>query len=94
MNNYGWDCAPHPKRTLIRRLLIHGMCDFKDEIKTAVRELAERTFNGHLFKAYLLTVCAYSKTKHEPQRRRDIAQTALRQCQSPSRHSERSVGIP
>ena len=43
------------------------MYNFEDEIKTAVRELAERTFNGHLFKAYLLTVCAYSKTKHEPQ---------------------------
>ena len=43
------------------------MYNFEDKIKTAVRELAERTFNGHLFKAYLLTVCAYSKTKHEPQ---------------------------
>ena len=54
-------------RTLIRRLLVHGICNFEDGIKTAVRELVERTFNGHLFKAYLLTVCAYSKTKHEPQ---------------------------
>ena len=26
-----------------------------------------RTFDVHLFEAYLLTVCAYSKTKHEPQ---------------------------
>ena len=29
------------------------MCDFEDEVKTAVRKLAERTFNGHSFKAYL-----------------------------------------
>ncbi len=58
---------PHPKRKLIRSLLVHGMCDFEDEIKTAVRELAERTFDEHSFKAYLLTVCAYSKTEHEPQ---------------------------
>ena len=35
--------------------------------ETAVRELAERTFNEHLFKAYFLTVCAYSQTEHEPQ---------------------------
>ncbi|HBW05401.1 MAG TPA: hypothetical protein DEF02_02260, partial [Clostridiales bacterium] len=35
--------------------------------KTAVRELAERTSNGHSFEAYLLTVCAHSQTEHEPQ---------------------------
>ncbi len=54
-------------RTLIRRLLINEMCLFADEIKTAVRELAERTSNEHSFEAYLLTECAYSKTEHEPQ---------------------------
>ena len=44
------------------------MCLFADEIKTAVRELAERTFfNVHLFEAYLYTVFAHSKTEHEPQ---------------------------
>ena len=43
------------------------MCLFEDEIKTAVRELAERTFNENLFKAYLLIKCAYSQTNHEPQ---------------------------
>ena len=43
------------------------MCDFEDEVKTAVRELAERTFNVHLFKAYLCNYYALSKTEHEPQ---------------------------
>jgi len=36
-------------------------------MKTAVRELAERTNNAHSFKAYLLTECAYSQTEREPQ---------------------------
>jgi len=54
-------------RTHIRRLLIHEICSFKDEMKTAVRELAERTSNEHSFEAYLLTECANSKTEHEPQ---------------------------
>jgi len=36
-------------------------------MKTAVRELAERTSNGHSFEAHLLTVCANSQTEHEPQ---------------------------
>ena len=65
-------------RKLVRRLLVHGMCIFEDEIKTAVRELVERTSNGHSFEAYLLTECVNSQTEHEPQRRRAIAQTALR----------------
>ena len=26
-----------------------------------------KRLNGHLFEAYLLTVCAYSQTEHEPQ---------------------------
>ena len=35
-------------------VLINEMCLFADEIKTAVRELVERTFfNVHLFEAYL-----------------------------------------
>ena len=54
-------------RKLVRRLLVHGMCIFEDEIKTAVRELVERTSNGHSFEAYLLTVCAILKTEREPQ---------------------------
>ena len=54
-------------RTLIRRLLIHRMCDFEDEIKTAVRELVERTFNGHSFEASLYYYSALSQTEHEPQ---------------------------
>ena len=65
-------------RKLVRRLLVHGMCLFEDEIKTAVRELAERTSNGHSFEAYLYNYSAFSQTEHEPQRRRPIAQTALR----------------
>ena len=43
------------------------MCDFEDEIKTAVRELAERTFNGHSFEAFLYYYSARSQTEHEPQ---------------------------
>ena len=43
------------------------MCDFEDGIKTAVRELAERTPNGHSFEAYLYNYSAFSKTEHEPQ---------------------------
>ncbi len=43
------------------------MCDFEDGIKTAVRELAERTPNGHSFEAYLLTLCVTSKAELEPQ---------------------------
>ena len=62
MNNCGWGYTPHPKRKLIRNLLLHEMCDFEDEIKTTVRELAERTFDEHSLEAYLYTVCVYSKT--------------------------------
>ena len=54
------------------------MCDFEDEIKTVVRELAERTFNENSFEAFLYYYPTHSKTEHEPQRRRAIAQTALR----------------
>ena len=43
------------------------MRNFEDEIKTAVRELAERTSNGHSFEAYLYNYSAFSKTEHEPQ---------------------------
>ena len=46
------------------------MCQFADEIKTAVRELAERTFDEHSFEAYLYNYSALSQTEHEPQRRR------------------------
>ena len=38
MNNCGWGYTPHPTRKLIQSLLLHGMCLFEDEIKTAVRE--------------------------------------------------------
>ena len=59
--------APHtPKRRLIRRLLVHGMCDFENEIKTAVRDYIADFFSAHSFKAFLLTVCAYSKTERKP----------------------------
>ena len=43
------------------------MCLFTDEIKTAVRELAERTFDEHSFEAYLYNYSALSQTEHEPQ---------------------------
>ena len=32
---------------------VDRLCYFKDEMKTSVRELAERTFDEHSFKAYL-----------------------------------------
>ena len=43
------------------------MRNFEDEIKTAVRELAEWTFNVHLFKAFLFNYSAFSQTEYEPQ---------------------------
>ena len=43
------------------------MCLFADDIKTAVRELAERTFDEHSFEAYLYNYSAFSQTEHEPQ---------------------------
>ena len=43
------------------------MCDFENEIKTAVRDYIADFFNANSFKAFLLTVCAYSKTEREPQ---------------------------
>ena len=67
MNNCGWGYTPHPKRKLIQGVLINGMCLFEDEVKTAVRKLVERTFNGHSFEAYLYNYSAFSKTEHEPQ---------------------------
>ena len=62
-----WAGHPHPKRKLIRRLLVHGICPFEDEIKPPSALLAERTFNAHLFEAYLYNYSAFSKTEHEPQ---------------------------
>ena len=35
--------------------------------ETAVRDYIADFFNAHSFEAYLYTVCAYSKTEHEPQ---------------------------
>ena len=58
---------PHPKRKLVRRLLINGMRDFEDKIKTAVRDYIADFFNAHLFKAFLYNYSALSQTKHEPQ---------------------------
>ena len=43
------------------------MCDFENEIKTTVRDYIADFFNAHSFKAFLLTVCAYSKTERKPQ---------------------------
>ena len=43
------------------------MCDFEDEVKTTVRELAERTFDEHSFKVFLYNYSTFSKTEHEPQ---------------------------
>ena len=43
------------------------MCKFEDDVKTTVREIAERTSNRHSFEAYLLTECVNSQTEHEPQ---------------------------
>ena len=87
--------APHtPKRRLIRSLLVHGICNFEDEVKTAVRELAERTSNGHSFEAYLLTERVNSQTEHEPQGGEPLLKRRCGKVNRPHRHSERSVGIP
>ena len=58
---------PHPKRKLVRRLLINGMCNFEDEIKTTVRDYIADFFNAHLFKAFLYNYSVLSQTEHEPQ---------------------------
>ena len=41
-------------RKLVRRLLVHGMCDFEDEIKTAVREALLKRRYGESKKRSLL----------------------------------------
>ncbi len=41
-------------RKLVRRLLVHGMCDFEDEIKTAVREALLKRRCGESKKRSLL----------------------------------------
>ena len=46
------------------------MCDFENEIKTAVRDYIADFFNAHSFKAFLYNYSAFLKTEHEPQRRR------------------------
>ena len=38
---------------------------------------ARKWINEHLFRAYLYTVCATSKTEHEPQRRRESERRAF-----------------
>ena len=69
------------------------MYDFEDGIKTAVRELAERTPNGHSFEAYLYNYSAFSKTEHEPQggekseRRSTTVSTRMRGILLRSRHA-------
>ena len=60
---------PHPKRKLIRRLLVHGICPFEDEIKPPCANLQSELFNEHSFKVFLYNYSAFSKTKREPQRR-------------------------
>ena len=37
MNNCGWGYTPHPKRKIVQRLLVHGMCDFEDGTRAARR---------------------------------------------------------
>ena len=62
----------YTRRVLFQGVLINGMCPFEDALETAVREFIERTnwrtLNRRLlihaiciFRAHLLTVCAYSK---------------------------------
>ena len=61
--------------------------------ETTVRELAERTFNAHSFKAFLYTECAISQTEHEPQggekseRRSSTISTRMRGILLRSRHA-------
>ena len=81
INNCGWGYTPHPKRTLIQGVLIHGICPFVDGTRTAytrtllfeegVKPSSANSqsglLNAHLFEAYLLTEFANSKTEYEPQ---------------------------
>ena len=67
MNNCGWGYAPHPETKNCSKTTRTRNGDFEDEIKTAVRDYIADFFNAHSFKAFLLTVCAYSKAEHEPQ---------------------------
>ena len=76
-------------QTLIRRLLVHGMCDFENEIKTTVRDYIADFFNAHLFKAFLYNYSALSQTEHEP-----LLNLRCGNVNRPCRHSERSVRIP
>ena len=55
-------------RTLIRSLLIHGICPFEDGTRVAGRRVPRSAeLVAHSFEAYLLTEFALSKTEHEPQ---------------------------
>ena len=49
MNNCGWGYSPHPKRTLIRSLLINGMCLFADGTRAARRREKRASTLGVLY---------------------------------------------
>ena len=87
-------CAQADKWKLIRSLLVHEICNFEDEIKTVVRELAERTFNENSYEAFLYYYPTHSKTEHEPQGGEPLLKLRCGNVNRPRRHSERSVGIP
>ena len=69
---------PHPKRKLIRRLLVHGICPFEDEMKPPSALLAERTFLRTLVQGVLIQLLCLFEDGTRAARRRAIAQTALR----------------
>ena len=60
--------TPTPERTHIRSVLINGMCDFEDGTSSrSGGEPMSAELVAHSFGVYLLTVCVFSKTEHEPQ---------------------------
>lgn len=60
MNNFGTGHA-HPKRILIRSVLINGMCNFEDVTKPPTTSLWSGLFNVHSFKGHLYTHSVHSE---------------------------------
>ena len=93
MNNCGW-ALPAPETKTYSKTTRARNLPVRRRNKTAVRELAKRTFDEHSFKVFLLTVCAYSQTELEPQGGKPLLKRRFGKVNRPHRHSERSVGIP
>ena len=66
MNNCGW-ALPTPETKTYSKTTRARNLPVRRRNKTAVRELAKRTFDEQLFEAYLCNYSALSQTEHEPQ---------------------------